>query len=142
VPHDAADPVAFVLEDATQRLGIATDLGMATEVVRRRLLNCDALILETNHDEEMVRLSPRPWSLKQRILGRHGHLSNDQAAELLAAVAGDRLRAVYLAHLSEECNTPDLACRVIRAQLDALGRSDVIVRAALRDRASEPLDLA
>lgn len=125
VPHDAADAVGFAISDGRTRLGIATDLGMATTLVRSKLADCDVLILETNHDVEMLRQSGRPWSLIQRILGRQGHLSNEDAAELLASVLGPRLRTVFLAHLSAECNTPLLAERAVRAVLQRAGRNDI-----------------
>ena len=125
VVHDAADAVGFVITDGQVRLGVATDLGMATTLVRRKLADCDALILETNHDVEMLRQSGRPWSLIQRILGRQGHLSNEDAAELLASVLGPRLRTVFLAHLSAECNTPALAERAVREALRRAGREDI-----------------
>ena len=125
VSHDAADAVGFVIKDGRVRLGVATDFGMVTTLVRRKLTDCDALILETNHDVEMLRQSGRPWSLIQRILGRQGHLSNEAAAELLASVVGPRLKAVFLAHLSGECNTPALAERALREVLQRAGRSDV-----------------
>jgi len=125
VPHDAADAVGFVITDGPVRLGIATDFGMATALVRRKLADCDALVLETNHDVEMLRQSGRSWSLIQRILGRQGHLSNEDAAELLASVLGPRLRTVFLAHLSAECNTPALAERAVREVLQRAGRNDI-----------------
>jgi len=141
VPHDAGDPVACVLDDGSSRLGIATDLGIATPVVRRHLRDCDALVLETNHDIEMLRQSGRPWSLIQRILGRQGHLSNEQAAELLAEVAGARLRTVFTAHLSADCNTPDLSAYALRRALREMGRGDVAIEPTFRDRASARLAL-
>ncbi len=141
VSHDAADPVAFVVGDGRHRVGIATDLGVATAVVRRHLMDCDALILEANHDVEMLRLSARPWSLKQRVLGRQGHLSNEQAAALLADVAGPRLQVVYMAHLSSECNTPELAGAALRQALHQLGRDEIVVRETYPDRPAEPLNL-
>lgn len=107
--HDAAAPVGFTIETAEGKIGIATDLGIATRLVRERLKGCRALILETNHDEEMLRDGPYPWPLKQRIRGTHGHLSNTAAAELLGELLWDGLEAVFLAHLSEVNNTPALA---------------------------------
>jgi len=123
VPHDAADTVGYVLSDGRVRLGVCTDLGMATALIRRRLADCDALILEFNHDVELVRQSDRPWSLKQRILSRIGHLSNEDACDLLAEVASTRLQVVFPAHLSAACNTATLAKRAARAALDRVGRS-------------------
>jgi len=127
-PHDAADPVGFVLSDGAARLGFATDLGFATELVAERLRGCDALALEFNHDLRMLEGSGRPPSLIQRIRGRAGHLSNDQAAELLAAVAGSGLRHVVPMHLSGECNEPALAVAAARGALRAAGLDPGIVR--------------
>ena len=133
IPHDAADPVGFVLRDPSgASLGFATDLGEAPLVVRHRLAGCAALVLEFNHDREMLLASDRAWSLKQRILGRSGHLSNDQAGELLAQVAGPALRRVVPAHLSDECNTPSLALAAAR---EALRRAGLDPAAVLREPA-------
>jgi phosphoribosyl 1,2-cyclic phosphodiesterase len=141
VPHDASDTVGFVITDGHSRLGIATDLGMATLLVRRKLAECDALVLETNHDVEMLRQSGRPWSTIQRILGRQGHLSNEDAAELLGSVLGPRLRAVFLAHISAECNTPALAERAVREVLRRAGREDIRLVPTSADRVSERIEL-
>ena len=130
VPHDAADPVGFVLRaPGGAALGFATDLGGAPLVVRNRLRGCGALVLEFNHDREMLLASDRSWSLKQRILGRSGHLSNEQAAELLEAVATPALRHLVPAHLSDECNTPGLALAAARGALRRAGLDpDAVLR--------------
>jgi phosphoribosyl 1,2-cyclic phosphodiesterase len=119
--HDAIDPVAVtVTERATgEKLGIATDLGRATATVRHALRGCDVLILESNHDEILLRESPYPWSVKARIGGSHGHLSNRAAAELVRELHHDGLCAVILAHLSEQANDPGLAHDTVG---EALGR--------------------
>lgn len=109
VPHDAGDPVGFVVSDGDRRLGIATDMGEVPDMVAHHLKGCHALVLEFNHDRDLLLNSDRPWMVKQRILGRRGHLSNMQACDLLRIVAGEQLRTLFLAHLSEECNTPALA---------------------------------
>lgn len=127
VPHDASDAVGFAISDGRARLVIATDFGMSTTLIRSKLADCDALVLETNHDVEMLRQSGRPWSLIQRILGRHGHLSNEDAAELLASAISPRLKTVFLAHISEKCNAPHHAERVVRETLRLAGRGDVRV---------------
>jgi len=118
--HDAVDPIAVTItESATgEKLGIATDLGRATTTVRHALRECDVLILESNHDEILLRESPYPWSVKSRIGGSHGHLSNRLAAELAAEVHHERLAAVVLAHLSENANDPELAADVVLAALE------------------------
>ncbi len=110
VPHDAVDPTAFVLTAAEGSIGFLTDLGYAPKLALERVRNVDLLVVETNHDERMLQDdSKRPWSVKQRILSRHGHLSNDAAAKLVASIAGNRLRRVVLGHLSRDCNRPELA---------------------------------
>jgi phosphoribosyl 1,2-cyclic phosphodiesterase len=141
VPHDTGDPVAYVVDDGTHRLGVATDLGTVTPVVRRHLRDCDALIIETNHDVDMLKQSGRPWSLVQRILGRQGHLSNEQAADLIEAVMTDRLRAIFPAHLSEDCNTPDCAMAALRAMLQRKGCAGIALLPTHRDGSSEHLVL-
>ena len=115
VPHDAVDPTAFVFTGDTGAIGILTDLGYATKLALERIRKVHTLVIETNHDERMLQEdSKRPWSVKQRILSRHGHLSNEAAAKLVAAIAGDRLRRVVLGHLSRDCNRPDLAMDTMR----------------------------
>ena len=141
VPHDAADAVGFAISDGRVRLGIATDFGTTTTLIRRKLADCDALILETNHDVEMLRQSGRPWSLIQRILGRQGHLSNEDAAELLTGVLGPRLRTVFLAHISAKCNTPLQAERVLRAALQRTGRDDIRLVHTSAETVSERIEL-
>jgi phosphoribosyl 1,2-cyclic phosphodiesterase len=112
VPHDAAEPVGFVMTGEGLRFGIATDLGHATPQVVERLRGCQVLMVESNHDDRMLLEGPYPWPLKQRVSGRLGHLSNREAAALLREAAADgECRAVVLAHLSEKNNTRDLARR-------------------------------
>ena len=137
LPHDAYAPVGFVLACGPSRLGIATDLGMPTQLARERLRGCQLLILEANHDEMLVKSSFRPWALKQRILGHQGHLSNETAAALLADIAGDTLQQVFLAHLSRECNNLDLALRTVRRHLDSAGLSRIRVLPTHPDKPSE-----
>lgn len=137
VPHDAYEPVAFVLRAAACCVGIVTDLGMTTHVVRERLRTCQALVLETNHDLELLRAADRPWSLKQRIAGRQGHLSNDGAAELVVELArGGHLRQVFLAHLSRDCNAADLARETLARALRAAGLAEVLLSGTYPDRIS------
>ena len=114
VPHDAQDPVAFLFahrgglpESPVHRLAWLTDLGHAPQHVREHIRDADVLVVEANYCPQMLQDdAKRPWSVKQRICGRHGHLSNDGARELLASVASPRWRHVVLAHLSRECNSP------------------------------------
>lgn len=122
VTHDAAACVGFTLESTEGRIGVATDLGIATRLVAQRLTGCRALVLEFNHDEELLRDGPYPWHLKQRIRSNHGHLSNPAAAQLLDGLLWDGLEAVLLAHLSETNNTPGHALTAARQVLDRQNR--------------------
>lgn len=119
VPHDAAEPVACVAtaRSSGARAGIAYDVGHVTAPLRDALGDLDVLVLETNHDEGMLRAGPYPPSVRARIAGAHGHLSNRAAAGLAAECAHARLSHVVLAHLSEPCNQPALATRTVRAAL-------------------------
>lgn len=136
VPHDSMDPVGFVIARGPARVGVVTDMGMATHLIRERLRTCQAIVVEANHDQELLLNCRRPWSLKQRILGRQGHLSNAQAAELTCEVAGNGLRHVFLAHLSRECNTPALAARAVGDALARAGHSAVTVHLTWPDQPS------
>jgi phosphoribosyl 1,2-cyclic phosphodiesterase len=109
VPHDAVDPTAFVFTADDGSIGFLTDLGYTPKLAVERIRQVDTLVVETNHDERLLREdSRRPWSVKQRILSRHGHLSNEAAAKFVASVVGHRLRRVVLGHLSRDCNRSDL----------------------------------
>ena len=117
VPHDAREPVQFVVTDGAFRLGVLTDLGMSTPCVEQSLSGCDALVLECNHDLDLLADSDYPASLKQRIAGRFGHLHNEAAAALLAALDTSRLQHILAAHLSKQNNTPDMARAALAAAL-------------------------
>ena len=119
VPHDAREPCQFVFQQqAGKRLGILTDTGSITAHIEEKLSACDALLLECNHDARMLADGPYPLSLKQRVASRLGHLSNDQAAELLARLDLSRLQTLVVAHLSEQNNTPHHARAALAAVLD------------------------
>ncbi len=107
--HDAADPMGFVISSGKSKLGLMTDLGRGTRVIMERLKQCQSLIMEFNHDEEMLEEGPYPLQLKRRIKGPDGHLSNRQAGELLSVLCHHDLRCVVLAHLSGINNTPEKA---------------------------------
>ena len=109
IPHDAIDPVGFVFEVEGARLGIATDLGYMPSNLNVHLKRCDVLMLESNHDLDMLRDGPYPWSVKQRVMSRVGHLSNDATAEFLSRGYDGQAAYVVLAHLSESNNLPELA---------------------------------
>ncbi len=117
VPHDAREPCQFVFSDGRHRLGLLTDTGRATTHIARQLDGCDALILECNHDSEMLANGPYPPSLQARVAGGLGHLSNHQAAELLAQLDNTRLQHLVAAHLSEQNNRPALAAAAISGVL-------------------------
>ena len=136
VPHDAYDPVGFIISCHDARVGVVTDAGMVTTLMRERLRSCHAIVIEANHDEQLLQEAPRPWSLKQRIMGRQGHLSNQKAGELLADIAHPHLESVFLAHLSEDCNREELALRSIRQQLERVGQTQVRVELTYPDRPS------
>ena len=109
VPHDAREPVQFVFGDGARRLGLLTDLGVSTPHVAECFSACDALVLECNHDPGMLAGSDYPAALKARIAGRHGHLANDAAADLLRNIDHSRLQHVFAAHLSQQNNCPEFA---------------------------------
>jgi phosphoribosyl 1,2-cyclic phosphodiesterase len=114
LPHDAREPVGLLIEDgAGRRVGLAADLGTRSRLAWGRLAGVDVLVLETNHDLDMLRNGPYPWALKQRVAGRHGHLSNREAAEGLPELLSERLRWVVLYHLSRTNNLPALAAAAI-----------------------------
>ena len=115
VPHDAAEPVQFVFSDGMRRLGVLTDTGCSTAHIEQTLSGCHALVLECNHDTEMLMNSDYPYSLKQRVGGRFGHLNNQDAAAILARLDVSRLQHLIAAHLSRRNNTPELAVRELSA---------------------------
>jgi len=109
VPHDAIDPVAFILEAEGIRIGLVTDLGYITELVKQHVRGCHCLIFESNHDLEMLKVGPYPWHVKQRVMSRQGHLSNRATAEFLSGDFDGAARVLVLAHLSENNNHPEIA---------------------------------
>lgn len=125
VPHDAADNVGYVVEEEGSRLGYATDLGYPSAVASERLRGCGVLVVEANHDLAMLRSGPYPAHVKQRVMGRAGHLSNEQAAELLSQSVTPLTRTVFLAHLSERNNDGRLALQAGRGALRSIGRDAV-----------------
>ncbi|MDB6075495.1 MAG: beta-lactamase domain protein [Verrucomicrobiaceae bacterium] len=143
VPHDAVDPVGFILQDIESKLGFVSDVGFITNVIRDRLQGAHTLFLEANYDTHLLEADDkRPWSTKQRISSRHGHLSNEQAAELVAAIAHDTQHQVLLGHLSEDCKHPDTALGFIREVLTERSFHEVDVWCADRKTASTTRDVA
>jgi phosphoribosyl 1,2-cyclic phosphodiesterase len=121
VPHDAADPVGFRISSSDGCFGVLTDLGYATHAVFDVLRGIKALLIETNHDEDLLqRDTKRPWSVKQRILSRHGHLSNAAAARVLTELEAP-LQHIILGHLSRDCNSPDLALNCVNTAVGSRG---------------------
>jgi len=126
VPHDAQDPVGFLLRTSAGTFGFVTDLGYVTRLVIERVRTANVLVIEANHDVKMLQdCLHRPWSLKQRILSRHGHLSNEAAADATAAIMSAELRHLYLGHLSRDCNRPALAFGVVQERLQQIGATHV-----------------
>ena len=117
IQHDTVDPVAFTLSTKGLKIGICTDLGFPTTLVRSHLKDCDYLMVEANHEPSMVHASSRPQIYKQRVLGRSGHLSNEACALLLSEVMGENLKHIHLAHLSEECNSEATALDVVKKKI-------------------------
>ncbi|MCP4204452.1 MAG: MBL fold metallo-hydrolase [bacterium] len=128
VPHDAREPVGLVVESEGCRLGLAADLGRRSVEAWRRLRNLDALVLETNHDIEMLQQGPYPWPLKKRIAGDNGHLSNHDAADGLREIMSRRLQWVVLYHLSRTNNLPVLAREAVARVLSlGIARTEICV---------------
>ena len=137
IPHDAADPVGFVFEGEGVRIGFATDLGYMPANARQALRGCDLLLLESNHDTEMLRDGPYPWSVKQRVMSRVGHLSNEAASEFLERNYDGQAAYVVLAHLSESNNLPALAR--VSAERALCNRMSLLANKLILAQQQEPL---
>lgn len=109
ISHDAAEPVGYCFYEGEYKLSMATDLGYMSSKVKEKIIDSDALVLETNHDVEMLRMGSYPWNIKRRILSDKGHLSNEAAGEALCEIMTSRTKSVYMAHLSQNHNMMDLA---------------------------------
>jgi phosphoribosyl 1,2-cyclic phosphodiesterase len=134
ISHDAEDPAGFTIQKNNLKIGIATDLGTVSSMVKHHLRGCSLLILEANHDPAMLMNGPYPWPLKQRIQSRIGHLSNKESKSLLNEVIDDRLQYIILAHLSETNNTPQKA---VSAVAKALRNCPAQLTVATQDRCGE-----
>lgn len=121
ISHDAAEPVGYCFCEGGAKLSLATDLGYASDKVLRQLVNSDVIVLESNHDIDMLRMGRYPWNIKRRILGDTGHLSNEAAGTVLSTLLTGTLRRVYLAHLSQEHNLMDLAKLTVNNVLEDNG---------------------
>ena len=130
VPHDTSDPVGYLLRAGGETYFHGTDIGTPLDSIGLKLAEADVATLESNHDPVMLRTSGRPPSLIQRIAGPRGHLSNDQACELVRRFASPRLKKLFLAHLSHQCNAEAVAVRLMRETLAEIGRADVELEVA------------
>ena len=137
VPHDAVDPVGFVFHAGSSSLGFITDLGYATKMIVERLRRVHTLVIETNHDEKLLQNDThRPWPVKQRIQSRHGHLSNNAAANVVAELLPGKIERIVLGHLSRDCNTPTLALHTMRSSLTRSGKVEIDVQCATQSEVS------
>ena len=115
--HDAIDPVCYTLTDGNKKISVATDLGDFDGHIVDALSGADAMLIEANHDVRMLEVGPYPYPLKQRILSRRGHLSNERGGQLVRELLNDHIRGIYLGHLSKENNYPELAFETVKAEL-------------------------
>jgi phosphoribosyl 1,2-cyclic phosphodiesterase len=143
VPHDAYDPVGFMLHTSAGRIGFLTDLGHATKLVVERVRAANVLVLEANHDLKLLQDDVRrPWSIKQRILSRHGHLSNAAAADAAEQIVSAELRQLYLGHLSGDCNRPEIAFAAVNDRLQGMGAAHVTITTASQETPCATLALS
>ena len=133
VPHDSAQNVGYVIRSGADTFGIATDIGHPTSIIAESLSLCNKIILESNHDIKMVENGPYPRFLKERILSKNGHLSNDKCAELAAYLCDKGVAEITLAHLSRENNLPKLAYETVRENLNACGFENATLKVAFAD---------
>ena len=131
--HDAADPIGLVASSNGSRLGILTDLGRSTKLVEERLKGCDALVLEFNHDPDMLDSGSYPLFLKRRIKGQEGHLSNQQAGKLLKVLSHRNLKNVVLAHLSKDNNLPEKAFQEAKTVINQCGLNHIEISIGCQD---------
>jgi phosphoribosyl 1,2-cyclic phosphodiesterase len=139
ITHDSLAPVGFTFSGELGKVGVATDLGVVTRLVTECLQGCRALVVETNHDEEMLRDGPYPWQLKQRVRSHHGHLSNNAGGQLLQDVVWPGLEAVFLGHLSDTNNRPELA---LQAATGVLAKQNVCAPEVLIGKQNSPVKWA
>ena len=146
ISHDAADPVAYRISHDRKKVAIVTDLGKYDDYTVESLRGMDALLMEANHDINMLQVGPYPYYLKQRILGERGHLSNEASGQLLTRILHDKLQAVFLGHLSKENNLPELAYETVRVEINMADTpyhaEDFRLAVAKRDEVSEIFHIA
>jgi phosphoribosyl 1,2-cyclic phosphodiesterase len=138
VQHDTLDPVAFTFKIGTCKIGVCTDLGFVSTLVSTHLEACNYLYIESNHEPSMVYSSSRPQIYKQRVLGRQGHLSNEMCSDLIEKIYHPGLKHIFLAHLSDECNHPEVAIKRAQAALKNK-QGNVSLSIAYQSKVSEPI---
>ena len=141
IPHDAIDPVGFTFRVSGVKIGVATDLGYMPDSIKWHLRGCNFLVLESNHDIEMLKVGPYPWSVKQRVMGRKGHLSNDLACEYIAESLEASTATLVLGHLSEQNNHPEIVRLVASQALEHRGLARTRLVVAEPRRQSEVFEL-
>ena len=145
IDHDAANPVAYRVQCGERSVAVATDMGHYDQYIIDHLRDLDALLRESNHDVRMLESGPYPYYLKRRILGDHGHLSNENAGRLLNCILHDRMKKILLGHLSKENNYAELAYETVRLEIDEgdcpYGAADFSITVAGRDQMSEIVNL-
>ncbi len=139
VPHDAVQPVAFVIKTGDIKVGVATDLGQVGKLALQRLYDCDLLCLESNYDIDMLKKADRPISLKRRIMGRHGHLDNADALESLEFLLTAKTKHLIMAHVSSDCNEYELVESLTSQKLAEINRSDINMQVARQHSSLEPI---
>jgi phosphoribosyl 1,2-cyclic phosphodiesterase len=139
VQHDALQTVGFVISDKTSKVGVATDLGQVNNLVKARLSGCDALILEANYDQQMLRDAKRPLFIKRRIMGRHGHLNNEDAVKSFDDLLTERTKFLFLAHISGECNSHELVRNLAAEKLKIMKRTDIVLTIAEQAKPSQTI---
>lgn len=146
ISHDAAEPVAYRIGYGNKKVGICTDLGVYNDYTVECLRDMDALLIEANHDVNMLQVGPYPYYLKQRILGERGHLSNENSGRLLSRIIHDKLQAIVLGHLSKENNLPELAYEAVRMEItmgdNPYNASDFQMQVASRNEVSPVINIA
>lgn len=137
IPHDAVDPVGYSFYHKNKKISIATDIGHSSKEVKENIKDSDFILLESNHDVELLKIGPYPYHLKRRILSDRGHLSNEDAAKTILEILNQRIKKVMLGHLSQTNNYPELALRTVISILEMNGvrdGEDIIIDIAHRDR--------
>ncbi|MGJ8635145.1 MAG: MBL fold metallo-hydrolase [Luteolibacter sp.] len=143
IQHDAVDPVAYVIANAHHRFGLVSDAGQVTSGMIARLKNLSALFLEANYDDELLEQdTKRPWSIKQRISSRHGHLSNLQARELVREIAHPEMSRIVFGHLSSDCNCPEKITSIFTDCLADIGHPHIALRCATQATATPWLEIS